>query len=829
MSDIPREERKEEEMDQQDKDWQAEDPDSPAEEEEEEEDSINEDGLDADTLLTQLRELAPTAGSYLDTVVTHLDSILESARASPSLQGRIEKFAIFVSHLFLQVAKQEQQNPQSRIAPGSYAHLIIIDLLRRLSNARHGLGEFAEMSEAQQRVECRGNASHLATVRNAFRVCVPILKHFIGRHDDEDQRTAFVSRFQNPLKDISIRHLLQDAMEQTEQIDGVLEKMPPPFETIQILYDCIDAIQPYEGAQVRRFPIRSITSLNDTEQAAAELRQKWASNAAELLEDFLNHGEAAFGEPEFLSNVLDMGVMEVWAHRPQAAGLYFLIIAADARRRLEEDPASDAARITLTKALSAAAAVEHMDQALNTYDVATEAVQVMRPLFEKNQDLHNSRVMAAAVFQVANKDEEGNARDDGGECQTRSISRLDAAQEAVRLYTLALETDSTNMALKASLARSYRALAIRQDENDQFESSKASIGKAIALFRELVAYMPPLHTIQLAGCLETLAENSGEGNEGQARNFETTMKEAISLLESMARAWPLSTLRHLYLLNLSLAQAINTDQDRLDGATDPATKALKYCKAYAEHTESDQNFTLGFLHNLRASIWISLENWHEGLADAEESIRWSRFLEEEDDSVQSVIAAATSNVAWCEWMLGKDERVVSRYEESIKTLETVLEDNPSELVEELSIALARLSGAHLWLGNHELALETSSRAVHMARYGIGAPADQLAAPGEDDLSITPHTLGYALTFLAGAYFAKSQFEDAVKASAEAVEVMEEALTTVSKRKTTLLLHIRCLEALGRAEEAAAVKNKADNMPLLGYADKIGIVKYSSRS
>ncbi|KAK0550200.1 hypothetical protein OC846_003750 [Tilletia horrida] len=779
-------------------------------------------GSEADTLLTQLRELAPTPGSYLDPVLTHLRSILNSARSLPTLQASIEKFAIFVSRLFFQVAKQEQQNPQHRIKPGSYAHLITAELISKLDVSRGGLVEYGATSKMQQRAQYKQVTRNITSVHRCFRMCAQVLKHFVGKHDDVDHRIALSSRFQHPIKDETIRRLIQDTMDHTEDISRVATNMPPPLETLQILYDAINGIQCYHGAEPRSFLVRGISF--QTEQIAAAFRRDCEEKAVNLFDDFIRNGDATFDDPEVLSSLCDLGFLEVWANRPEAGAPYFLVIAADARHRLESDPADDHARITLARALCAVVVVEHQDEVFNIYDIATEAVQVIRPLFESKPDICHL-VMASALFQVANIED-----DDDDEHEARLPARLEAAQEAVQLYTLASEADPTDMALKASLARAHRALAIRLDDLEKYDECDASFDKAVALYRELAAYMPELHKNHLANCLALYAEKQDTEKEETARAAENMTKEANALLESLAADWPLSTSRHLFLGNLSLTN-IFIDQDRLEAGIEPATKAIKYCKAFAQLTETNQDEFVALIYALRAHIWVGLEKWTEGLADSKESLRLYRALNR-DNSMQSVTATGMSTVAWCEWMLGHDKRVVSLYEKALKMLGTVLkrEGRSNDFEDEMVVIQARLSGAQLWSGLREQALETGSAAVQTARTCIAVAAAKTEAEGnkkEEEPKITQHTLGQALTFLAGAHFALDQFKEAAQASGEAVEVMEEAKSTPSRLKTGLLLHKRCLQALGRTEEAAAVQKKADELPLHGYADMIGRVKGSS--
>lgn len=78
-------------------------------------------------LLKQVEGLVPKAGRYLPVIELHVRVILNHARALPTHKASLEKFAVFALDLFSQLAQQEEQNEERRIAPGSFAHLLICD------------------------------------------------------------------------------------------------------------------------------------------------------------------------------------------------------------------------------------------------------------------------------------------------------------------------------------------------------------------------------------------------------------------------------------------------------------------------------------------------------------------------------------------------------------------------------------------------------------------------------------------------------------------------------------------------------------------------------
>lgn len=360
------------------------------------------------------------------------------------------------------------------------------------------------------------------------------------------------------------------------------------------------------------------------------------------------------------------------------------------------------------------------------------------------------------------------------------------------------------------LAMALHNLGAYLSKVGQRKEALAATQEAVTILQRLVAVDSDTYEPPLASSLANLGAHLAEM--GQLENALTRIREAVHLYQRLITANP-AVYEPKIISALANQGALQSKLGQLEEALVPAREAVTICRRLAEADPAAYEPDLAMTLNHLGGNLSRINRLEEALAPTQESADiYRRLAKANPAAYEPDLAMTLTNVAICLSQIGQQEKALAPAREALAIRRQLAEASPAAYEPKLATALSNLAGCLAGMELWEDALPSAQEAADLYRQLV-----------EDSPEVYNPDLAMALQNLSGILWrarGKAGLPAALESAVESVEIFR-SLTRAMPRaygshlRKAQLAQADVLDALGRTEEAAAIRDPLIFAPELG--------------
>ncbi|QRV97928.1 hypothetical protein RhiJN_25947 [Ceratobasidium sp. AG-Ba] len=451
---------------------------------------------------------------------------------------------------------------------------------------------------------------------------------------------------------------------------------------------------------------------------------------------------------------------------------------------------------------------------LNRYESYADACAKLRIRLQYDERHEEALIMAGEVVALYRTTSEDESTDHLSKL-ARSLISLDislsefgqkeeslaATQEALEICRRLVQKNQREYIPDLSL--SLNNISECLSDVGQKRQALAAIEEAVEIRRQLVTENPAAHNHYLANSLNNLSIRLSDM--GRPDEALTAIEEAVDIHRRLTLEQPVAYTPDLAMSLGNLSNRLSY-LDRQEEALEAIEEAVKIRRQLTSERPVAYNPALAdSLSNL--SILLSdMGRQDEALAAIEEAVEISRRLAVERPGAYTPgLAQSLNNLSNCLSDMGRQSEALVAVEEAVEIRRQLVSQQPATYMTDLAHSLSNLSNRLSDVGRQIEALSAIEEGVEIRRrLAVEQPATHNRQLARDlyNLSLRLSDLGHHL--------------DAVLAIEESSRLYRSLLPNhpshfIPYLKEALDVYSKGLNALGREDEAAAVRNEADTL------------------